>query len=77
VPSGWKYYYKSSYHCFITNDIYKSFIKRIEVAEKEYSGEKDIFIVREILWKETLKQVYQTIIGVDINESVKNIYTTE
>lgn len=71
VPSGWKYYYKSSYHCFIPNDIYESFIKRIEIAEKEYSGEKDIFIVREILWKETLKQVYQTIIGVDINESVK------
>lgn len=71
VPLGWKYYYRNSNHCFIPNDIYESFIKEVEATEKEYSGEKDIYTLREALWKKNLKMVYQTILGVDINESVK------
>lgn len=74
VPNGWTYYYNRSNHCFIPTDVYKEFLREYEKVEKfsaeELVDDKKIenFIVQYMLWKKILKQAYNKVLGLDINE---------
>lgn len=75
VPSGWKYFYYNSNHCFIPNEIYEQFINVLEIEENESKEVKnkglEDRIVERMLWKEMLKSLFKSNLNVDIDESLK------
>ena len=75
IPSGWKYYYNNSHHCFIPEAVYEVYEKGIKKAENEFESSEaenlEDRISRLSLWKALLTESYKEILEIQIDESIQ------